>query len=57
MDMKKLMEIKEVPYTIMNSSLSAIWGLIFAVILVIASLIAYGIGAGSGIGKILLGVL
>lgn len=57
MDMKKLMEIKEVPYTLMNSSLSAIWGLIFAIILVIASLIAYAIGAGPEISKILSGVL
>ena len=57
MDMKKLMEIKEVPYTLMNSSLSAIWGLIFAIILVVASLIAYGIGAGSEISNILIGVL
>lgn len=57
MDMKKLVNIKEVPYTLISSSLSAIWGLITAVILVIASIIAYGIGASSEISQILLGVL
>lgn len=57
MNMKKLVSIKEVPYTLMNSSLSAIWGLVFAVVLIIASAIAYAIGASSEISNILIGVL
>ncbi len=57
MDMKKLMEIKEVPYTITNSSMGAIWGIITAMIMVIASIIFYAVSLNSEMEEVALGVL